>query len=122
MTKEKRRFSRIYRVFEVQVTTNTHHYKTSHVTNLGIGGCLLGIGMDLKAGDVCSLSFVLGNADTGPQINVAAEVIRCQSDSTALKFTGIDPDSLFHLQNLIRYNSEDPEAVEHEIEEHPGLV
>jgi hypothetical protein len=122
MAHEIRRFSRIQPEIEAQMTADNHQYRTTEVINLGIGGCLLGITVDLKPGAACSLQFVLGNADAGPEIRVEAEVIRCQPEGIALRFTGIDPDSLFHLQNLIRYNAEDPEAVEQEIREHPGLV
>jgi hypothetical protein len=122
MTTEKRRFSRIRPGIDVHVTAGAHHYRTNRVTDLGIGGCLLGIGMDLKPGDVCSLGLMLGDPDMAPEIKITAEAIRCQADSTALRFIGIDPDSLFHLQNLVRYNSEEPETIEEEIREHPGLI
>jgi hypothetical protein len=122
MAHENRRFSRIQSGIEAQMMADNHQYRTTQVINLGIGGCLLGITADLKPGAACSLKFVLGNADDGPEIRVEAEVIRCQPEGIALRFTEIDSDSLFHLQNLVRYNSEDPEAVEQEIREHPGLV
>ena len=122
MPTEKRRFSRIRPGIEVHATAGVHHYQTTRVTDLGIGGCLLGINMGLKPGDICSLGIILADPDAAPEIKVTAEAIRCQAESTALKFIGIDPDSLFHLQNLIRYNSEEPETIEEEIREHPGLI
>lgn len=122
MTQEKRRFSRIHSKIEVEVVVDERPYRTGQVINLGVGGCLLGITADLKPGAPCSLRFVLGDADTGPEIRVNAEVIRCEPEGIAVRFKTIDPDSLFHLQNLVRYNSEDLEAVEQEIKEHPGLL
>ena len=55
-------------------------------------------------------------------IQVKGKIMRCDARAIAIKFTGIDPDSLFHLQNIIRYNSPDPEAAEREIQDHPGIV
>ena len=122
MEQEKRRFSRIDSEIEAQVAANERQYRTGQVINLGVGGCLLGIETDLKPGAPCSVRFTLGSADTGSDVRVKAEVIRSDAKAVALKFTEIDPDSLFHLQNLVRYNAEDPEAVEQEIKEHPGLM
>lgn len=122
MVQEKRRFSRIRFEIEAQLMVNESIYRTGEVMDLGIGGCLLGITTELKPGAACSLRFVLGNAETGPEIRLEAEVIRNETEEVALRFTRIDPNSLFHLQNLIRYNAENPEAVEQEISEHPGLL
>jgi len=122
MGEEKRRFSRIHSGIEAQVVAGERQYRTGEVINLGVGGCFLGIATDLEPGTPCSVRFVLGSADTGLDIRVKAEVIRTNAGAVALKFTEIDTDSLFHLQNLVRYNAEDPEAVEQEIREHPGLM
>lgn len=122
MLNEKRRFSRIHTGIEAQLLVDGRIYKTGKVMDLGVGGCLLGITADLKPGTDCSLKCVLGAADAGPELKIDARIVRCEPDTIALKFIRIDPDSLFHLQNLVRYNSQDPETVEHEIEEHPGLI
>ena len=55
-------------------------------------------------------------------VSIRGEIIRCQDGIVAVKFTGIDPDSLFHLQNIIRYNSADPDIIEQEIKERPGII
>jgi hypothetical protein len=122
MAQEKRRFSRVRFGIEAQLMVDERIYRTGEVMDLAVGGCLLGITADLKPGAACSLRFVLGSADNGPEITVDAEVIRSEPGAIALRFMQIDPDSLFHLQNLVRYNSRDPEAVEQEIKEHPGLL
>ncbi len=61
-------------------------------------------------------------ADTDVYVRVEGEIIRSESNGVAVKFTQIDPDSLFHLQNIIRYNAEDTEAIDEEITKHPGLL
>ena len=66
--------------------------------------------------------FRMAGTTSELSIRVKGEIMRCDAGAVAIKFTGIDPDSLFHLQNIIRYNSSNPEAVDKEIRHHPGLV
>ena len=42
-------------------------------------------------------------------------------DGMAIEFTGVPLDDLEHLRNLIRFNAEDPNAVEDEFDSHIGL-
>ena len=58
----------------------------------------------------------------GLSVHVKGEVMRSEAETLAVKFTVIDADSLFHLQNIIRYNEPDYEAAEEEIRDHPGMV
>ena len=67
------------------------------------------------------LKIMLSGTAEGIAVNIDGEIIRCDDDAVAIKFTRIDPDSLFHLQNIIRYNSPDADAIEDEIHKHPGL-
>jgi hypothetical protein len=55
-------------------------------------------------------------------VDVEGEIVRKDSEMAAIRFTRIDPDSLFHLRNIVRYNASDPDRVEDEIEQHPGLI
>ncbi len=121
MVHEKRRFSRVHFGVEAQLLVNEKIYTTGEVMDLGIGGCLLGIAANLKPGAVCSLRMVLGDAENGPEIRVGGEVIRSDGGTVALRFKEIDPESLAHLQNVVRYNAEDSEPIEQEIKEHPGI-
>ncbi len=122
MTQEKRRFSRIYFRLEAEMITDDGLYRVEEVINLGVGGCLLPITEELKPGTVCQLKFILSGDSSELSIRVEGKIIRHEPGAVAVTFTQIDPDSLFHLQNMIRYNSQDPEAVEQEILEHPGLL
>ena len=97
-------------------------YRAEEVIDLGVGGCLLPITGELKSGTACHLKFILSGTSSELSIRVEGKIIRREPEAVAVKFTQIDPDSLFHLQNMIRYNSQDPEAVEQEILEHPGLL
>ena len=39
----------------------------------------------------------------------------------AVEFTGVPLDDLEHLRNLIRFNADDPNAVQEEFDAHVGL-
>ena len=58
----------------------------------------------------------------GPIVKVKGSIVRCDRGTVAIKFTHIDPDSLFHLQKIAQYNSPDPDRTEQELQEHPGIV
>jgi hypothetical protein len=56
-----------------------------------------------------------------PEVKVFGEIVRAGNGVVSLKFMTIAAEDLFHLQNIIRYNAKDPDAVEEEISAHPGL-
>jgi len=121
MTSEKRRFTRIPFKVSVEITINEVLYTAGEVSNLSIGGCLLPITADLEPGTACHVKIMLSGTSSEMSVRIEGEVKRCLPQAVAIKFTRIDPESLFHLQNIIRYNSPDPEAVDKEILEHPGI-
>lgn len=118
----KRRFTRV--PFKAQTRIDFQHiaYTVGEIYNLSIGGCLLQIDSDMEAGSRCSITIRLSERDDAVSVRVQGEVVRSVSGMLALKFVQIDPDSLFHLRNIIRYNAEDTRKVEEEIEKHPGIL
>ncbi len=97
-------------------------YKVDEIANLSVGGCQLDLGESLEKGTECSLLIVLNPADRRMNVEVGGEVVRVQGNIAGIKFTSIEPEALVHLQNIIRYNAPDPDRIEEEIDEHPGLV
>lgn len=122
MTDEKRRFTRIPFKVNAEITANDILYSVKEISNLSIGGCLLQIKADLEPGTICHLKIVLSGTISELSIKIDGEINRCVPGAFAVKFTRIDPDSLFHLQNVIRYNAPDPEVMDQEIIEHPGII
>ena len=122
MSEEKRRFTRVPFRLEAELAVDNILYKAGEIKNLSIGGCLLPITVDLAPGAVCLLTVVLSGTSSELSIRTEGRIVRCTPGGVAVRFTQIDPDSLFHLQNIILYNSPDSEKVEVEIEKHPGLV
>jgi len=122
MRVEKRRFSRVVFRTKAQLTVKGKLYSVAEIVNLSVGGCQLEIGEDLAPGTPCSLLIALNPADRRMNVEVEGEVVRSASGSASVKFTMIGREALVHLQNIVRYNSPDPDRIEREIDKHPGLV
>ncbi len=122
MGKNKRRFTRVHFKVRAEMTVNDVAYATDSIGNLGVGGCLMPVSGEMTAGDSCTVRIFLIGASSELEIKMDGEIIRSTPGETAVKFTGIDPDSLYHLQNIILYNSDDPGIVEKELNEHPGIL
>lgn len=120
MSTEKRRFSRIGFNVRARLVVGDREFAVERIANLSVGGCLLELDETLPAGAACLFTILLPRM--GPGVEVHGEVARAADGLASLKFTRIDPENLFHLQNIIRYNAEDPDQIEEEIKSHPGLV
>lgn len=120
MAEEKRRFSRIGFNVRARLTVGDKEFAVERIANLSVGGCLLELDESLPEGADCIFTIFLPRM--GPGVEVHGQVIRADNGLASLKFTRIDPENLFDLQNIIRYNAEDPDQIEEEIKSHPGLV
>lgn len=123
MEKTKRKFSRIPLNFPATlIVANTEVYDVHELANLSIGGCLVPLDEDLPEGTSCTITIRLTGGLGNTPVTIGGEVIRHDRDYVAIKFTKISPDNLNHLQNLIRYNAPDPDVIDKEITQHPGLT
>lgn len=119
--REQRRFTRVPFKVETRMETADRVYTVVELYNLSVGGCLLPLEPALSVGEAVRVVIVLTREPAPLEVEVEAEVVRHEDGMTALKFIRIDPDSLFHLRNIIRYNASDTDAVESEFDAHPGL-
>ena len=122
MSDEKRRFTRVPFKVEAEVKLGDTSYRTEEILNLSVGGCLLPIAVAGAVGAKCHVKIWLGGTSSELIVAVEGEIVRVTPQSVAIKFTGVDVDSLHHLQNIVRYNSPDPDAVEREIRDNFGIV
>ncbi len=119
----KRRFSRIPLKFPATlIVDGSEVYDIHEIDNLSIGGCLVPFQDDVIQGIRCTITIRLTGGLGNTTVNVAGKIVRHDNEFVAIQFTKISPDDLYHLQNLIRYNSPDPEQVDDEIKNHPGLL
>ena len=119
---EKRRFSRICLKMTADLTVNEQRYSFPRVANISIGGCRLESGAIFDQGAACRFWLPLEPTEPNLGVEVFGEIVRCDGETVSVRFTRIDPNSLFMLQNILRYNASDPEKIEEEISEHPGLI
>jgi len=121
MDEEKRRFTRVPFKVQVEMAVDDVLYHTAQIKNLGLGGCLLPISAELKAGTLCQIRIQLSGASSDMDVRVDGKIARCDSGVVAVSFSRISPDSLFHLHNIIRYNCTEPDQIEWEIFNHLDL-
>lgn len=122
MTEEKRRFSRVVFKMQAELAVQGRLFAVAEIANLSVGGCQLAIGEDFTPGTECSLLIQLNPADRRMNVETGGEIVRSQDGVIGVKFTSISPEALVHLRNIIRYNAADPDRIEREIDDHPGLV
>lgn len=121
MTEDNRRFSRIPFKVKAQLQIGDQIYSAPELSNLSVGGCLLPIAVNISPGTPCQLNIMLEGTSEDLHVRVGGEVIRATPEGVAVRFLSIEPESLFHLQNIILYNAPDADTIEHEISRHPGL-
>ena len=117
---EKRRFSRIFFNVRAKLVVGANIYTVERIVNLSVGGCQVEIDAVLQPGEPCQFTIFLPRM--GPGVEVFGEIIRAGDTEVGVKFTRVAPENLIHLQNIIRYNAEDPDLIEEEIKLHPGLI
>ncbi len=116
---EKRRFRRIFFNVRAKLMVDGAGYQVDRIADLSVGGCRLEIDKPFPPGSACTFTIMLQRM--APGVEVLGEVVRVGEGEISIKFTSIEPENLQHLQNIIRYNADDPDAVELEISNHPGL-
>ena len=121
MNDENRRFSRISFKVKAQLQIDNQIFTTPELSNLSVGGCLLPLTVDFPPGTPCLLKIILEGTVEEMSVQVEGEIVRATPDGVALRFLRIEPESLFHLRNIILYNAPDADIIEHEISRHPGL-
>lgn len=122
MEKSQRRFSRIPLSFPARlIVDDTEVYDIRELANLSMGGCLVPLEEDIPNGTRCAITIRLAGGLGNTPVNIVGKAIRQDKNYVAIQFTRISPESLYHLQNLIRYNAPDPDQVEEEFSNNPGL-
>jgi hypothetical protein len=122
MSDEKRRFTRVPFRVEAEIAIGDASHRADEIKNLSVGGCLLSMPGEFEAGAPCHVRIQLSGTSSELRVEVDGDVVRSGSGEVAVKFTGVEIDSLFHLQNIVRYNSSDPDAVEAELRANLGIV
>ncbi|MBI5569546.1 MAG: PilZ domain-containing protein [Desulfomonile tiedjei] len=112
MPEEKRKFTRVPFSTKVGLTVDDHTIFANEMRNVSLGGALVLTAESLPPGTVCQLDIELIGPASLLCIRVEGEVLRCDPDGMAIKFTRIDLDSLIHLSHLIKICASDPELID----------
>lgn len=121
MNDDNRRFTRIPFKMHTEIIISGESYTTYDITNLSIGGCLLPLQIEVDEATPCQITIRLEGTTEDMAIRIEGEIVRTTPKGLAINFVRIDPDSLFHLQNIVKYNSPDADVIESEINKHPGI-
>ncbi len=119
---EHREFTRVPIKVWVEVRSKDAVIKIHETHDLSmVGISLQHQGEALPVGTLCDISVFLEGADPPVHVDMKGNVGRVTDENLCIEFTEVKFESYEHLQNLIRYNSKDIDAVDKEIDEHVGL-
>ena len=118
----RRRFTRIRFGVPAVITVGDNIFTVKGISNLGIGGALIPCEQNFADLTECIFNIPIGDGTNKLCVEAKGEFIWSNKTEAAIKFTGIDPDSLMLLQNIIRYNAEDADDIDTELANHQGLI
>lgn len=119
---DKRGFSRVPFNTEVEVHLQGRTIRSCDGVDLSMSGIRLAVGDENPvACSSCRVKIVLRALENGLLIEANGRVIRSEPGSLAIEFSELDPDSYYHLRQLILNNAVDPEKAEKEFTAHWGI-
>lgn len=115
MSEERRNKTRVQ--FETRVVVRTGDtVVTSRAgsRDISLRGLYIETDRELLQGTSCEVEILLTGTSSKLAIKAQGRVARRGPKGLGIEFESIDPDSYFHLRNLLLYNTEDPALVEQE--------
>ena len=103
--------------FETQVIVRTSDAElTSRASSkdISLRGLFIQTDASLPVGAPCEVEILLTGSSSRLSIQVRGHVARQDAEGLGIEFESIDPDSYFHLRNLLMYNTTTPEIIEEE--------
>jgi len=99
--------------FEAVVRCGNHSISVL-TDNLSLKGmlCRTGDCSGLEPGALCSIRLELARDIA---LEVSARVVRCGEDSLALNFEDMDAATFAHLRNIVRFASQNADAIDAEV-------
>ncbi len=73
--------------------------------NLSMTGVLVDKIENITLGDTCKLNIIIESRTSNLLVKMDAEVVRFTGEKMALNFIAIDDDTLYHLKNIVSYNT-----------------
>lgn len=114
---DKRRFSRVRVPFDVTLTAGDGTVVGGLLRDVALQGAFIDCHPSLAKGTAVDLDITLHGGVEDIHVLTSAQVVHQESDGLGVRFTGLDPDSVAHLRNIIAYNADDADRVLTEIYE-----
>ena len=113
MADDKRTRSRVTAAFDAVVSLPDEAAQyTVRTRNLSLKGMLCDGETCLVGKRGCLVTFTLNNALS---FQIEADIVRCDAQEMAIDFVGMDETAFMHLRNLVRFQADDPDAIDREL-------
>jgi hypothetical protein len=119
---DSREFTRVPIKVWVEVRAGDIVIKTHETHDLSMVGISFRYQGDvIPLGTLCDVSVFLDGVEPAIHVEMKGKVGRLGNEELCLEFSEVEFESYEHLQNLVRYNSQNIDVVDKEINEHIGL-
>lgn len=112
MAPNKRKRSRVNTEIDAMLSCGGITKYAVKVKNLSLKGMLCEYEPQICCLKQCSVTIALSSAVS---FRIEARMIRNDERGLALDFEGMDENAFFHLRNLVRFHSLDPDAIDKEL-------
>ena len=113
---EKRAFNRI--AFQAKALVRAKDTTVIGVIeNLSLNGIFLKTPEKLRENRAVRIELLFTGTSSQLSILLNGTILRHENTGMAVKFTNIDLDAFFHLNNLIRYNTDEIDTIKKEFEQ-----
>ena len=120
-SKDHREFSRIDIRILAKVTAKGKELVFAGEHDVSMKGLFVKGKTDWSIGTECEIHLLLEGQNPPVDIRVKGRVQRITEDGIAMLFTEVGLEAYEHLHNLVLLNTDDPEKVEQEFDDHIGL-
>ena len=120
-TKEDREFSRVDINIVATIQARGKETLTTKVRDISMKGLFVEGKVDWPIGTECEIHLILEGRNPPVEINVKGKVQRITEKGMGMSFTEVGLEAYEHLHNLVMLNTDDPEKVEQELNNHLGL-
>jgi hypothetical protein len=119
---DAREFSRVPVQVRVLVRSEGRDIESKRSIDLSMNGIFVECDEQLPEGSKCELTLLLDGTEPIIRAECSGVVRRLAPEGMAIEFVELTLDSYEHLQNLVRFNAPDLNAVDNELKEHLGLI
>jgi len=100
--------------FDTQVIVKTDMSEvteTGDSKDMSLKGMFVKSKKKLPEGSTCQTKIILSGSSSSLYLKITGTIIHNTNEGFGIKFDSMDPDSYFHLKNIIMYNSPEPDSL-----------